>query len=255
LTSQPNLNLSKLNEKISEGRYRDVYRYNELVVKKTKPHIIKKLLFIEPTSLYILVNYAIRDLNKYEYKQYESIISKIPSDLHKCFAKVHKPIINSKTCYSIHQLVIDDGGQISKTLSEYGKVNDEQFWSLIDELENRFLENHIYYFSIGPPNICVNKQADERLIPVLIDYKRCGIRTFWHQLPLFFSLFLKTEDAEKISKITRAFQLLLNICVIVFNGRFREKRTLLCYDVGTAIELTILFISSISISFDSVMLS
>jgi len=209
LTSQPNQNLSKLNEKISEGRYREVYRYNELVVKKPKPHIIKKLLFIKvriPTSLYILVNYAIRDLNKYEYKQYESIISKIPSDLHKCFAKVHKPIINSKTCYSIQQLVIDHGGQISKTLSEYGKVNDEQFWSLIDELENRFLENRIYYFSIGPPNICVNKQADERLIPVLIDYKRCGIRTFWHQLPLFFPYFLRLKMRRRFQRLREHFK-------------------------------------------------
>ncbi len=209
MTSQPNQNLSKLNEKISEGRYRDVYRYNELVVKKPKPHIIKKLLFIEvriPTSLYILVNYAIRDLNKYEYQQYQSIISKIPSDLHKCFAKVHKPIINSKTCYSIHQLVIDHGGQISKTLSEYGKVNDEQFWSLIDELEKRFLENRIYYYSVGPPNICVSRQADERLIPVLIDYKRSGIRTFWHQLPLFFPYFSKLKMRRRFQRLRENFK-------------------------------------------------
>jgi len=179
------------------------------LLKKQKPHIIKKLLFIEvriPTSLYILANYAIRDLHKYEYKQYESIISKMPSDLHKCFAQVHEPILNGKTCYSIHQLVIDHGGQISKALSEYGKVNDEQFWRLIDELENRFLENRIYYFSVGSPNICVSKQADERLIPVLIDYKRCGRRTFLAPTAAFFSLFLKIEDAEKISKITRAIQ-------------------------------------------------
>ncbi len=209
MTSQPNQNLSKLNEKISEGRYREVYRYNELVVKKQKPHIIKKLLFIEvriPTSLYILANYAIRDLHKYEYKQYESIISKMPSDLHKCFAQVHEPILNGKTCYSIHQLVIDHGGQISKALSEYRKVTDEQFWNLIDELENRFLENRIYYFSVGPTNICVNKQADERLIPVLIDYKRCGRRTFWHQLPLFFPYFLRLKMRRRFQRLRDQFK-------------------------------------------------
>ena len=209
MISQPNQIFSNLNEKISEGRYRDVYRYNELVIKKQKLHIIKKLLFIEvriPTSLYILVNYAIRDLHKYEYKQYESIISKMPSHLHKCFAQVHKPITNGKTCYSIHQLVIDHGGQISKALSEYGKVSDEQFWSLIDELENRFLENRIYYFSVGPPNICVNKQADERLIPVLIDYKRCGRRTFWHQLPLFFPYFLRLKMRRRFQRLRDQFK-------------------------------------------------
>ncbi len=201
--------LVHLNEKISEGRYRDVYRYNELAIKKTKPHIIKKLLFIEvriPTSLYTLVNYAIRDFNKYEYRQYQSIISKIPSDLHKCFAKVHKPIKNNKTCYSISQLEIDHGGQISKALSEYGKVNDEQFWSLIDELEKRFLENRIYYFGVGSSNICVDRQADGRLIPVLIDYKRFGIRTYWYQLLLFFPYFSRLKMRRRFQSLREHFK-------------------------------------------------
>ena len=201
--------MRNLTEKISEGRYRDVYRYNELAIKIPKSHIIKKLLFIEvrvPASLYTLVNYAIRDLNIYEYKQYRSIISKVPSDLHKCFAKVHKPIKNNKTCYSISQLVIDHGGQISKALSEYGKVNDEQFWSLIDELEKRFLENRIYYFSVGSPNICVNRQADGRLIPVLIDYKRTGIRTFWHQLLLFFPYFSRLKMRRRFQRLREHFK-------------------------------------------------
>ena len=209
MITQPNQNLGNLNEKISEGRFRDVYRYNDLVIKKPKHYKIKTLLSIEvriPTSLYTLVNYAIRDFNKYEYKQYESIISKIPSDLHKCFAKVHKPIKYNKTCYSINQLVIDHGGQISKTLSEYGKVKDEQFWSLIDELEKRFLENRIYYFGVGSSNICVNRQADGRLIPVLIDYKRFGIRTFWYQLPLFFPYFSRLKMRRKFQRLREHFK-------------------------------------------------
>ncbi len=204
LSTQPNQNLGNLNEKISEGRFRDVYRYNDLVIKKPKHYIIKTLLSIEvriPTSLYTLVNYAIRDFNKYEYKQYQSIISKIPSDLHKCFAKVHKPVKYDKTCYSINQLVIDHGGQISQSLSEYGKVKDEEFWRLIDELEKRFLENRIWYFSVGSPNICVNRQADGRLIPVLIDYKRSGMRTFWSQLLLFFPYFSRQKMRRRFRKL------------------------------------------------------
>ena len=209
LTTQLKQNLGNLNEKISEGRFRDVYRYNDLVVKKPKPYIIKRFRFIEvriPTALYTLVNYAIRDLNKYEYKQYQSIISKIPPDLHKCFAKVHEPIKNKRTSYSINQLVIDHGGQISKTLSEHGKVKDKQFWSLIDELEKRFSENRIFYFSVGSPNICVNRQADGRLIPVLIDYKRSGIRTFWRQLPLFFPYFSRQKMRRRFQKLREQFK-------------------------------------------------
>ena len=209
LTTHLKQNLDNLNEKISEGRFRDVYRYNDLVIKKPKPYIIKRFRSIEvriPTALYTLVNYAIRDFNKYEYKQYQSIVSKIPSDLHKCFAKVHKPIKNKRTSYSINQLVIDHGGQISKTLSEHGKVKDKQFWSLIAELEKQFSENRIFYFSVGSPNICVNRQADGRLIPVLIDYKRSGIRTFWRQLPLFLPYFSRQKMRRRFQKLREQFK-------------------------------------------------
>ena len=201
--------LSNLNQKISEGLYREVYRYNEFAVKKTKLYIAKKLLFIKvwiPTSLYTLVTFAIRDLNKYEYTQYQSIISKTPPDLHKCFARVFKPIEDNKTSFSINQLVIDDGGQISKTLLDYGKVNDKQFWNMIDELEKLFLENRIYYLSIGGYNICVNRQVDGRLIPVLVDYKRIGIRTFWYQLLLYFPYFMKLKMRRRFQRLREDFR-------------------------------------------------
>ncbi len=200
--------LSNLNQKISEGVYREVYRYNGFAVKKAKRNITKTLLFIKvriPTSLYTLVKFAIRDLNEYEYKQYRSIISKTPPNLHMCFAKIHKPIESNKTSYSINQLVMNDDGRISQTLLDYGKVNDKQFWSTIDELEKLFLENHIYYFSIGGYNICVNSQADGRLIPVLVDYKRIGIRTFWHQLPLYFPYFMKLKMRRRFQRLREEF--------------------------------------------------
>ena len=195
---------SNLNVKISEGAYRDVYRYTDFAVKKSKPHIIRKVLFVKvrvPSSLYTLARFAIRDLSDYEYKQYQSIISKIPADLHKCFAKVHKPIKNGKSCYSINQLVIDDDGQVSKTLFEYGAITDEQFWNIVDDIEKLFLAKKIYYLSIGPHNVCVNRQADGSLIPVLVDYKRIGIRTFWHQLPLYIPYFIKLKMRRRFQRI------------------------------------------------------
>jgi len=194
--------LAALTEKIGEGTFREVYRYNNFAIKTTKSHFTKKFLFIEvlvPTSLYILITYGIRNLSEYEYKQYQSIISKVPPDLHTCFAKVYKPLSVNKACYSINQLVIDDDGQLSKTIAEYGKVSDDHFWSVIDELETLFIEKHIYYFGIGAFNVCVKLHADGRIIPVLIDYKRIGIRTFWHQLLLHFPYFMKL-------KIRRRFQ-------------------------------------------------
>jgi len=202
-------NLTNLNEKISEGFYREVYRSNEFAVKRLRPHITKKLLFTKvriPVSLYVLVRFAIRDLNKYEYKLYQSVISKMPSDLHKCFARVHKPIRDDKTSYSINELVLDDDGQISKTLLEYGKVNDKHFWSLINKVEKLFLQNHVYYLGISGYNICVKRRANGCLIPVLIDYKRIGIRTFWHQLPLYFPYFIRLKMRRRFQKVREDFR-------------------------------------------------
>lgn len=188
--------LAALTEKIGEGTFREVYRYKNFAIKKTKSHFTKRLLFIKvliPTSLYILITYGIRNLSEYEYKQYQSIISKVPPHLHACFAKVYKPLNDNKACFSINQLVIDDDGQLSKTIAEYGNISDEHFWSVMDELETLFIEKHIYYLSIGAFNVCVKRQADGRIIPVLVDYKRIGVRTFWHQLLLYFPYFMKLK--------------------------------------------------------------
>jgi len=194
----------ELNVKLGEGAYRDVYRYNEFAVKKSKPHVIRKILFVRirvPSSLYTLLRFAIWDLNDYEYKQYRSIISKTPADLHQCFAKVYEPIKDGKTRYSINQLVTDDDGQVSKTLFEYGGINDKQFWNMVDDLEKLFLDKKIYYLSIGPHNVCVNQQADGRLIPVLVDYKRIGVRTFWHQLLLYIPYFIRLKMRRRFQRM------------------------------------------------------
>ena len=209
MTVEPIEKPSNLNVKISEGTYRDVYRYAEFAVKKSKPHVIRKILFVKvrvPSSLYILLRFAIRDLSDYEYKQYRSIISKTPADLHKYFAKVHKPIKDGKISYSINQLVIDDDGQTSKTLFEYGEIDDEQFWNMVDDLEKLFLDKKIYYLGIGPHNVCVSRQADGSLIPVLVDYKRIGIRTFWHQVLICIPYFIRLKMRRRFQRIREQFR-------------------------------------------------
>ncbi len=200
--------LRELTVKIGEGVYRDVYRYTDFAVKKSKPHVVKKALFVNvpvPMSVYSLLRFGIRDLNEYEYNQYQSIISLTPVRLHRCFARVHNQIKNGKACYSINELVMDHDGQVSKTLFEYGKIEDEQFWKTLDDLENVFLDKKIYYLSIGPHNICVNKQAGGQLVPVLIDYKRIGVRTFWHQLLLYIPYFIRLKARRRFQRMRKRF--------------------------------------------------
>jgi hypothetical protein len=198
-----------VSEKISEGVYRDVYRYNDYAVKKLKPVVTRKILLVRvrvPSSLYTLLRYAIRDLNEYEYKQYQSIISKTPARLHKCFAKVYEPIKDGKISYSINQLVMDDDERVSKSLAEYGGIDDEQFWNRLDDLEKLFLDKKIYYLGIGPHNVCVNRQADGHLLPVLVDYKRIGVRTFWHQLLLYIPYFIRLKMRRRFQRMRQHFR-------------------------------------------------
>ena len=199
----------ELTVKIGEGAYRDVYRHTDFAVKRSKPHVVKKALFVKipvPMSVYSLLRFGIRDLSQYEYDQYQSIISMTPARLHKFFAKVHKPIKNGKACYSINELVMDHDGQVSNTLFEYGKIEDEQFWKTLDDLENVFLDKKIYYLSIGPHNICVNKQAGGQLVPVLIDYKRIGVRTFRHQLLLYIPYFIRLKMRRRFQRMRKRFK-------------------------------------------------
>ena len=201
--------LGDLSEKIGEGTYREVYRYNEFAVKKTKTRVAKKILFIKipfPTSLYTFITYGLLDLSEYEYRQFQSIISKMPPELHACFARVYEPLSRNDSCYSINQLVIDDDGQPSKTLVEYEKISDKNFWSVFDDLENSFLENRIYYMSIGAFNILVQKQADGRILPVLVDYKRIGIRTFAHQLQLYIPYFMRLKMRRRFQGVRETYR-------------------------------------------------
>ena len=96
--------------------------------------------------------------------------------------------------------------QVSKTLFEYGGIDDEQFWNMVDDLEKLFLDKKIYYLSIGPHNVCANRQADGRLIPVLVDYKRVGVRTFWHQILLYIPYFIKLKVRRRFRRMREHFR-------------------------------------------------
>ncbi len=201
--------LSGLTEIINESRYRIAYRLDEFAIKKIKSHISIKILFINvhiPTPLFTLFRFGIRDFNEFEYDQFQSVISRIPADLHTCFAKAYRPIKADNTTYSINQLVINDDGMVSKMLREYGKVNDKQFWSTIDRLENLFLVHRIYFFGVGCNNICVRQHADGRVVPVLIDYKRVGIRTFWHQLWLFLPSVKELKLRRRFDRLRKRYK-------------------------------------------------
>ncbi|MDE0597304.1 MAG: hypothetical protein OSB65_18840, partial [Roseibacillus sp.] len=199
-----NEQLAALNDKIREGSYREVYRNKNLAIKKLKKHVIKSVGSVKiriPTRVYLLFRFGISDINKYERKWYDHIISKAPPEMHRCFAEVLAVKKVNGFSYSINQLVLDADNQPSKTLVQHGKIESSSFWKKIEELEQFFKKHSIPYFTIGGYNICVQRQQDGSCFPVLIDYKRIGIRTFWHQLPLYLKHFRDLKMERRFQKM------------------------------------------------------
>jgi len=199
-----NEQLDGLHDKIRNGGYREVYRYNDLAIKKLKKHVTKRFCGVKirvPTRVYLLFRFGISDINKYERKWYDHIISQAPPELHRCFAKVLAVKKVNGFSYSINQIVIDADNKPSRTLSQHGKIESADFWEIIDRLEQFLKEHNIPYFTIGGHNICIQQQHDGTYLPVLIDYKRIGIRTFWHQLPLYLKHFRDLKMERRFQKM------------------------------------------------------
>lgn len=133
-----NEQLAALNDKIREGSYREVYRNKNLAIKKLKKHVIKSVGSVKiriPTRVYLLFRFGISDINKYERKWYDHIISKARPEMHRCFAEVLAVKKVNGFSYSINQLVLDPGNRPSRTLSQHGKIERADFWAVIEKLE------------------------------------------------------------------------------------------------------------------------
>jgi hypothetical protein len=202
--------LASLCEPIGETKYRIAYRYKNLAIKRTKSHVPKRVLgkeFRVPVSLYTMIRFAIANLSAFEYDQYCWLSSRIPKDFQHHLARAYPPVSANDHCYAVNELVVNDDGSVSKMLRSFGPTDDTRFWADIDRLEKLFLQEKIYFFGIGCNNICVREKADGRLIPVLIDYKRIGIRTFWQQFWLLLPGVKSLKLKRRFNKIRRRFQL------------------------------------------------
>lgn len=188
-----NADYISLENKIGEGTYREVYRAGDKALKILKPHIHKFNVDF-PTSLFTKLEYGIADFNQYEYNTYQRFIKKIPEGLRGRFAKIYSAGCYNGRSASLSELITNENGGISKSLSKFGPVSDKNFWNEIDQLESLLLEKRIFLIDIRKENVMV-KESEGKLTPVLFDYKRIGARTrpFQPWLRLFPS-----QLAEKV---------------------------------------------------------
>ena len=132
----------------------------------------------------------------YEYGNYLWVIGKVPEEMRGSFAQIFEVAKSNGKSISINELVVNADGRVSKTLRDYGPVSDPVFWERLQKLEELFLSKNIPYFDIRAKNILVKELEDGHMIPVLIAYKRVGIRTY----PLQLNLLTKAGMSMRIIK-------------------------------------------------------
>ena len=200
LAIKKHLSSTSLKEKIGEGRYREVYRFEDKALKILKPTVAKKYGPFKlnlPSRLYTLSQFGINNFNEFEYEIYNKFEKRVPLDFKKNFATIYEVGEIEKKSISLSELVLNEDGSLSIPLSNHTQIKDEHFWHKIDEIEKLLIKQEIMIMDIRGENLLV-RETNGCKNPVLIDYKRYGKRTCLRQL-----IFSK---AQLIKKINRRFQ-------------------------------------------------
>lgn len=188
--------------KIGEGRYREVYRVDDdFALKLLKPTVGKNYFGVSvefPAQLYTACKFGISDFNRFEHGAYQTFIQRISPEMRNSFAHIHRVGMFRGRSGSLSDLVADADGGVSQSLSEYGKVSDTSFWKRIDDIETALLDEKIWLTDIADHNVVV-QVVDGTHVPVLVDFKRYGRRTYPFQVWL-----LSQRQIEK--KMKRRFE-------------------------------------------------
>jgi len=184
--------------KIGEGKFREVFSFGDLAIKTLKPHFTKKYGRFNvnmPTGLYTKYKFGIKDFNEHEFAVYRDFIDRVPEVFRDSFYQIYSILHNEGKSYLLTQLIKDDDGQISRTMSQTGHIQDTSFWKRFDQLEDILVEQDIALMAINSANIVVQRSGNNT-IPVFTDYKRFGNRTY----PAQFWLASRSQRAKKIQR-------------------------------------------------------
>jgi hypothetical protein len=187
-------------QRIGEGKYRVVSAFGfDKVAKTLKPARTKRYGFLPVNYsmwLYTPLKFGIRDINAHEQKNYKMILAQDPKGLRSSFAEILAVRKQRGKSVLVMKKVKDFNGETSKSLKETGPVKSRVFWRRIDKIENFFLEKKIPFFNLNGENILVKKISGSEAIPVIVDYKRIGARTY----PFQPHLLIKPIAMQRVKK-------------------------------------------------------
>lgn len=199
-------------KQVGEGAYRRVFRagFGRLgkVLKSTRPKNYSLFSIRYPMRWYTRLKFGVRDLNQFEYDNYRRLMDRVPRELERNFAKLVEPRTRKKDKQSV--LIVEEvknfDGEPSKNLLEIGPVSNEGFWRNLTQIENFFLQNKIPFFNIRPENIMVKWVNSQECIPVFIDFKRIGARTYLFQPSLRKESGANKKIRKRFARIRQEFK-------------------------------------------------
>ncbi len=163
-------------EKIGEGRYREVYKWEKYALKVLRSHITKQcgpITITIPTRMHLRFNCGIEDFNAHEFENYQTMMQKIPQEYRAAFNSIHTHGALEQQSASLSDIVYNADGSRAKSLFFTGTVEDPSFWKALRELHDMLFENKIFLMDVRAQNILVQDNK-----PILFDYKRLGATTY-----------------------------------------------------------------------------
>lgn len=147
---------------------------------------------IKPLTFHIrsLIAHIFRDINQEELK----IFNSLPDDLKTYFPDYYE----KKNDMLISQRPKDFDGSFSKTLIEYGPIENVYFWESIDIIISLMTKHKLRFFDAFHQgnNIVVQKISEDKYKPIIIDCKR----VWWAAYPLQVNLLFNSEKQKKFNR-------------------------------------------------------
>jgi len=183
-----------LGEQIGAGKYRECYAIPDtnLCAKKLKPL---------QARIWSILSHTLRDINQAELDRWRNI----PEELKLFFPNIYKK--SGKLLIS--ERPKDYNGSYSKTLLEYKSIQNNNFWVLVDFLADTMVKHKLWLFDIFDfgDNILVQKKSENEYVPIIIDCKRFGWKSYPLQLNLLFYSEKKKKFYRKLERFKEKFKM------------------------------------------------
>lgn len=155
-------------ELLDTGSRREIFLFRGFIVKQ----VYKRYKRVE-------------DFNHHEFQNYQKISSKLPDSYQQYFQKIYDVIDGESGTFLISEAIMDNSKQLSKSVKDFGPVNDYNFWKQLDKIVHFLAEEDLCLTDLHAKNILVHKK-NNLFLPIIIDYKTMGNDFSPWQIQLLF---------------------------------------------------------------------